>query len=295
MPVRVPGLRPGKCRTIVELRSAAAGWLGHSRPVRDACGAQRPPGWPIPLAADPIGAGLSRTAAAAWRWISARPGSEAALAAGLVHVLLEKNRCPAAVPLPRLSVPPNRASRGDAFEELARDHFGAIARAGDLAPATTGGGCFEPAAGRPYGRTARSMRPVYPTFEQLKVSTEPSWVGFHSCRGRLNRPHGCGECSASRPGTAARLAGGLAAARAGVPGRTDRRPDASWFGNGDVRRFRRTLIPPVAGIASATAFLPGHRTGRLRRGGHSCALRRTTMARACRQPVPSRCSGSGAR
>lgn len=80
---------------------------------------------------------LSRTAARAWQWISIRPGSESALAAGLAAALLEQKLVPARSPIPSVSVADAAAGIGlpaDSIHELARTiaaHMPAVAIAAD--------------------------------------------------------------------------------------------------------------------------------------------------------------------
>lgn len=67
--------------------------------------------------------GLSHTATLAWRWVPARPGSDAALAAGLARVLVEERLVPAKGPVPATSVADAAGAAGlpaDAIVELAR-------------------------------------------------------------------------------------------------------------------------------------------------------------------------------
>ncbi len=47
---------------------------------------------------------LSRTAARAWRWINAKPGSEGALASGIARVLVEEKLVPVQVPMPDVTL-----------------------------------------------------------------------------------------------------------------------------------------------------------------------------------------------
>ena len=70
-----------------------------------------------------IESSLSRSAARAWRWIAARPGSEGALASGIARVLLEEKLVPAQECLPTLTlaeVALQTGIDGDSVRELAR-------------------------------------------------------------------------------------------------------------------------------------------------------------------------------
>ncbi|HZC22251.1 MAG TPA: hypothetical protein VE866_02850, partial [Candidatus Binatia bacterium] len=70
-----------------------------------------------------VDATLSRTAARAWQWISIRPGSESALAAGLAAALLEQKLVPARGPIPTVSLDEAGLKTGltaSAIRELAR-------------------------------------------------------------------------------------------------------------------------------------------------------------------------------
>ena len=65
---------------------------------------------------------LSRTAARAWRWLAIREGSEAELAAGLVHVLVDEHLVPAKGPLPPATLEEAAVETGltiNAIRELA--------------------------------------------------------------------------------------------------------------------------------------------------------------------------------
>lgn len=66
---------------------------------------------------------LSRTGARAWSWVAIREGSDAALAAGLAHVLVEERLVAAKSPVPQMSLQDAAAQSGlsvDAIRELAR-------------------------------------------------------------------------------------------------------------------------------------------------------------------------------
>ena len=65
----------------------------------------------------------SRTAAFAWKWIRVRPGSEAALAAGIARVLLEEHLVSARGPMPAMTLQEAARLTGadpDAIRQLAR-------------------------------------------------------------------------------------------------------------------------------------------------------------------------------
>jgi len=67
---------------------------------------------------------LSRTAARAWQWIALRPGSEAALAAGIARVLVEERLLVAHGPIPSVSLVDASQQTGlelDAIRALARN------------------------------------------------------------------------------------------------------------------------------------------------------------------------------
>ncbi len=84
---------------------------------------------------------LSHTASCAWRWVPNRPGSDAALAAGLARVLLEEHLVAAKGPRPLLTLDDAARETGlpaDAIVELARTiaaHSPALAIASEEQPA----------------------------------------------------------------------------------------------------------------------------------------------------------------
>jgi len=66
---------------------------------------------------------LSRTASRAWQWIAIRPGSDAALAAGMARVLIDDRLVPARGPIPTMTLADAAAQTGldaVAIRELAR-------------------------------------------------------------------------------------------------------------------------------------------------------------------------------
>jgi len=84
---------------------------------------------------------LSRTAARAWQWVAIRPGSDAALAAGIARVLIEERLVSASGPIPAMTLTDAAAQTGldpNAVRELARatvEHAPVIAIANDYNPA----------------------------------------------------------------------------------------------------------------------------------------------------------------
>ncbi len=60
----------------------------------------------------------SRTAAKAWKWVSAKPGSEGALAAGLARVLIEECLVAARGPIPRTTLAQAADRTGRTIEEI---------------------------------------------------------------------------------------------------------------------------------------------------------------------------------
>ena len=84
---------------------------------------------------------LSHTASCAWRWVPNRPGSDAALAAGLARVLLEERLVAAKGPMPPITLDDaarQTALPADAIVELARTiaaHSPALALSSDEQPA----------------------------------------------------------------------------------------------------------------------------------------------------------------
>lgn len=65
-----------------------------------------------------IESSLSRTASLAWRWIPIREGSEAALAAGVAHVLLEERLVAARGPVPAMTLAEAAAQTGSNTEDI---------------------------------------------------------------------------------------------------------------------------------------------------------------------------------
>jgi len=84
---------------------------------------------------------LSRTAARAWQWVAIRPGSDAALAAGIARILIEEKLAAAHSPMPPMSLTDAAAQTGldsNAIRELARaivERAPAVAIASDYNPA----------------------------------------------------------------------------------------------------------------------------------------------------------------
>ncbi len=84
---------------------------------------------------------LSRTANSAWQWVRITQGGEAALAAGLVRVLLEERLVAARGPMPQITLADSAERSGvraDAIRELARTlvaHGSVVAIAADADPA----------------------------------------------------------------------------------------------------------------------------------------------------------------
>lgn len=109
---------------------------------------------------------FSRTAARAWQWISIRPGSESALAAGLAAALLEQKLVPARGPIPSASVEAAAGQTGltaDILRELARTtaaHMPAVAIAADQNGSVAALNAILGAVGRPGGIVRRSKDSV---------------------------------------------------------------------------------------------------------------------------------------
>jgi hypothetical protein len=107
---------------------------------------------------------LSRTGARAWRRITIRPGSEAALAAGIARVLLEEKLVSARGPMPPLTLDESAQQSGisaDSIRDLARTivaHSPAVAIAVDENPAVAALNVALGAVGAPGGIVQRSKR-----------------------------------------------------------------------------------------------------------------------------------------
>jgi hypothetical protein len=107
---------------------------------------------------------LSPTGARAWKRIAIRPGSEAALAAGIARVLLEERLVRARGPMPALTLPESAEQSGisaDGIRDLARTivaHLPAVAIANDDNPVVAALNVVLGAVGTRGGIVQRSKR-----------------------------------------------------------------------------------------------------------------------------------------
>jgi hypothetical protein len=120
---------------------------------------------------------LSRTAARAWRWIPIHEGSEAELAAGLAHVLVDEHLVPAKGPLPLAPLEEAAAQTGlssDGIRELAHaivEQQPALVITADPNPAVAALNVLLGAVGAPGGIVVRERHSAFPV--ALEANTSP--------------------------------------------------------------------------------------------------------------------------
>lgn len=124
-----------------------------------------------------IGPTVSHTAARAWRWIAIREGSEAELAAGLAHVLVDEHLVSAKGPLPFATLEEAAAQTGltsGVIRELAHtmaEQQPTLVITSDANPAVAALNVLLGAVGTPGGVVVKTKHSVWPV--ALEANTSP--------------------------------------------------------------------------------------------------------------------------